>query len=67
MPVLVVDSVLCGQAYLIRRGRRRSCMGSDSLLISSLAEEQESRKVLGAWQTQAGREGVERVRTSGRR
>lgn len=49
MSVLVVDSVLCGQAYLIQRGWHRSCMGSDSLLISSLAEEQESRKVLGAW------------------
>lgn len=65
MSVLVVDSVLCGQAYLIQRGWHHSCMGSDSLLISSLAEEQESRKVLGAWQTQAGREGVEKVRTNG--
>ena len=60
-----VDSVLCGQAYLIWRGWHRSCMGSGSLLISSLAEGQESRKVLRPWQTQAGREGVERVRMNG--
>lgn len=43
MSVLVVDSSCGVAAYLIRRDGVRSCMGSDSLLISSLAEEQESR------------------------